>query len=202
MIFESYDFDKYGVGQFAELVYEIDSLSFNKFFKNKEHVINVLSNRKLWESDINNNQKFTFAILNDDKEFVGICMGAIGFNENYFKNILGSFLILNFMDAIKMSLIYFVDSFVLLHVGQNDFYIADIAISSLYRGKGYGKQSILDLIEMARDKGCDRVVLDVDVNNVGAFRLYESIGFKVYDKKSFKIPFLKKEMKSMEYKLK
>ncbi|MCQ2972247.1 MAG: GNAT family N-acetyltransferase [archaeon] len=202
MKFKPYDFDKYGVKQYAELVYEVDYRTFNIFYKNKEEAVKALSNRNLWDLKEHNDKEYVYAILDDDETLIGICNGTIGFNYNTFKSIIGLFFILKFKDAIKQSLILFLDSFVLVDVGPNDFYIGEIAIFSSQRGKGYGKTAILKLIEIAHEKGCDCVILDADFRNDGAYRLYKSIGFEVFDKKCFKIPFFKRGMRSMKYKLK
>ena len=55
------------------------------------------------------------------------------------------------------------------------------------------------IIEEAKEQGFKRVVLDVDLKNNKAFKLYESMGFKIFDKKSFKLGRVEKDTYSMEY---
>ena len=49
---------------------------------------------------------------------------------------------------------------------------------------------------------CKRVVLDADFRNDGAFRLYSSKGFKIFNRKSFGVPGKKRGMRNMELILK
>ena len=94
------------------------------------------------------------------------------------------------------------DNFVLVDVEEDDFYICELAICSNQRGKGYGTEALDQLIQLAKDLDCKRVVLDADFRNDGAFRLYSSKGFKIFNKKSFGIPGKKRGMRNMELILK
>ena len=94
------------------------------------------------------------------------------------------------------------DNFVLVDVEDDDFYICELAICSNQRGKGYGTKALDQLIQLARDLDCKRVVLDADFRNDGAFRLYSSKGFKIFNRKSFGIPGKKRGMRNMELILK
>ncbi|MBO6104403.1 MAG: GNAT family N-acetyltransferase, partial [Methanobrevibacter sp.] len=85
---------------------------------------------------------------------------------------------------------------------DDDFYICELAICSNQRGKGYGTEALNQLIQLAKDLDCRRVVLDADFRNDGAFRLYSSKGFKIFNRKSFGIPGKKRGMRNMELILK
>jgi Acetyltransferases, including N-acetylases of ribosomal proteins len=69
-------------------------------------------------------------------------------------------------------------------------------------GKGYGTEALDQLIRLAKDLDCKRVVLDADFRNDGAFRLYSSKGFKIFNRKSFGVPGKKRGMRNMELILK
>ena len=105
---------------------------------------------------------------------------------------------LKFTEALALSKVEFMDNFVLVDVEEDDFYICELAICSDKRGKGYGTEALNQLIQLARDLDCKRVVLDADFRNDGAFRLYNSKGFKVFNGKSFGIPSKKRGMRNME----
>jgi ribosomal protein S18 acetylase RimI-like enzyme len=47
-----------------------------------------------------------------------------------------------------------------------------------YRGRGYGRQMLQEIIHIARDKSDKPIMLDVDVTNERALGLYRSVGFE------------------------
>ncbi len=48
-----------------------------------------------------------------------------------------------------------------------------------YRGKGYGRQLLQEVIRIIRNEGLNEIMLDVDVHNTNALGLYLSIGFEI-----------------------
>jgi len=56
-------------------------------------------------------------------------------------------------------------------------YINNVAIDSLYRGKGYSKVLMQALIDDGIKKGVTEFTLEVRTSNLPANRLYESLGF-------------------------
>ena len=59
------------------------------------------------------------------------------------------------------------------------------------------QKSLKTWLIMLKKNGFKRVILDADFRNPKAKALYERLGFKVYNKKSF----LKRGMYNMEFKL-
>ena len=127
---------------------------------------------------------------------------AKGVQHSLLGDIKKQFKHLKFREALGLSKVSFMDNFVLVDVEDDDFYICELAICSSQRGKGYGTEALDQLIQLAKDLDCKRVVLDADFRNDGAFRLYSSKGFKVFNKKSFGIPGKKRGMRNMELVLK
>lgn len=60
----------------------------------------------------------------------------------------------------------------------DEAHITNIAIAPSYRGKGYGEILLLKLMELAIEKGAERITLEVRVSNESAKRLYHRLGFK------------------------
>jgi len=58
-------------------------------------------------------------------------------------------------------------------------FIYDIALDEDQRGKGYGKQTMLALEEVARELGLMTIGLHVFANNTAAMRLYKGLGYEV-----------------------
>ena len=74
--------------------------------------------------------------------------------------------------------------------------------NSVLRGRGIGRKVVCDVIDYARSKDYKRVTIDADFRNHGAKRLYEKIGFRVFNKKSVKIRNFERGMYNMELLLK
>ncbi len=58
-----------------------------------------------------------------------------------------------------------------------DAYINNVAIAEAYRGRGFGRRLLEDLIMNGLSKGILNYTLEVRVSNAPAIRLYESLGF-------------------------
>ena len=56
-------------------------------------------------------------------------------------------------------------------------YIMDIIVTGTHRGKGFGTALMNVAKEWAKEKECSFINLDVLVNNPGAIKLYEKLGF-------------------------
>ena len=59
----------------------------------------------------------------------------------------------------------------------------------------------MNVLEYAKSKNYDRVILDVDFRNESAKKLYESLGFKEFNKKRVKIGSFERGMYNMEFNL-
>lgn len=64
-------------------------------------------------------------------------------------------------------------------------YIAMLAVDNSYRRHQIGSNLVIKAIRMMIEQSCDEVVLETEITNVGALRLYENLGF-VRDKRLFK----------------
>ncbi len=56
-------------------------------------------------------------------------------------------------------------------------YIAMLAVHASMRKRGIGSQLVQLSVRAMRDGGCDEAVLETEVTNTGALRLYEGLGF-------------------------
>lgn len=61
----------------------------------------------------------------------------------------------------------------------NEFYIDSIAVAAIARGKGVGTELLQFAIDQAQQQDFKQVGLLVDLENPGAQKLYERIGFKL-----------------------
>ena len=56
-------------------------------------------------------------------------------------------------------------------------YIAMLAVDPDHRRHGLGRKLVTRNIDLMKDKGADEVMLETEVTNIAALRLYESLGF-------------------------
>lgn len=54
-------------------------------------------------------------------------------------------------------------------------HIEDVVVDSRYRGSGLGRKIVENLVEMAKTRGCYKVILDCDSNNAP---FYQKCGFR------------------------
>ena len=61
--------------------------------------------------------------------------------------------------------------------GVEDCWLEDVFVRESARGTGLGRALVEKALAVARERGCKRVELDVQSDNVGARALYTSVGF-------------------------
>lgn len=203
MIIKDLDPNLHDLERVAELVYDVDYRTFEYVFKSKEDGVKAITNALIQEFKEEKEDNFLFQVFFDDndfdeKEIIGMFNGGKGASHNYFKYILWLFKSLKFSQALPLAIVTFLDSFVLVSVKEDDFYITELAIHESQRGKGRGHEALDYLLKLGKELNCKRAVLDADFRNKGAFKLYSSYGFKVFNKKSFGI-FHKRGMYNMEF---
>ena len=103
--------------------------------------------------------------------------------------------------SLKLLIVDILDHFVICDIKKGDLYIAEIAIDESQRGKGLGRKVMQDIIDYAKSKNYNRIILDADFRNTGAKKLYESLGFKEFNKKRVKIGRFERGMYNMEFNL-
>lgn len=124
-------------------------------------------------------------VVTRDGEVIGILLYSCGQGHHKIQELKVLFRNLMVHDAFRFLLIDLKDSLVLSNLKKGDFYLAGVAVDEKVRGEGIGGLILDHALEMARERRCKRVVLDVALDNPGSKRLYGRKGFKVYNEKSF-----------------
>lgn len=175
----------------------------NKSVNNKDLDNKDKNNKNINSNNLNNNSKFYIILdendFDDEEDIIGIISLVKGKKGSLLKDILVTLKNLNLLDSLRFSFIYILDYFVLAKTLPDDIYLAEIAIDKSQRGKGMGTEILNIIIEAARKKRFKRVVLDAEFNNKGAIKLYKSLGFEIFDKKSIKLFKKERGMYNMEY---
>ncbi len=182
MKFEKLDIKKHSAHKVAELLYETDRVIFNFFYRNKFNTAKIVE--KLIILGDNSLGYENIYIVTQNELVIGVLLYSMG-THHKLGELKFHFQNLNLIDALKFFLIALKDSFILSHLKKCDFYLAGIAVDEEFRGQGVGSLILDKAINIARKKGCKRVVLDVSLDNIGAKRLYENTGFKVFNKRSY-----------------
>ena len=184
LIYETFNPEIHDVRHVARLVYDVDYRTFDMFFKSDNAAINAIS-KYLLKKDSN---EYFKVILDDENNIIGYL--SIYLHDSDHKLYLKS---------LRLYLVDILDHFVLCDIAENDLYLAEVAIDESQRGKGLGRKVVQDVLEYAKSKNYDRVILDADFRNKGAKRLYESLGFKEFNKKRVKIGSFERGMYNMEF---
>lgn len=209
LIIEGEDFEEYENCEYfdkskSKLYVVLDDTDFENYDSNniRNDIINNINDKYANSIDINidninktdgENQKY------NPKNIIGILQIIKGKKESLLGDIFYVMTKMKSLQALRFSYIYFLDSLVLANLNEDDLYIAEIAIDECKRGKGLGTKIIQKVIEKAKKQGFKRVVLDTDLRNTGAAKLYESIGFKKFDVKCSKLLNKDRGMYNMEY---
>jgi len=186
LIYEIFNPKIHDVNHVARLVYDVDYRTFDMFFKSDKQAIDAIS-KYLMKKKLNDYYK---VILDENRNIIGYVSMYLYEDDHEFH-----------LKSWKLFLVDILDYFVLCDIEKDDLYLAEIAIDESQRGKGLGKQVIFDVINFAKSKNFKRVILDADFRNKGAKKLYESIGFKEFNKKRVKIASFERGMHNMEFKL-
>lgn len=170
----------------AKLVYDVDFRTFDLLFKDKSKAISTIAN------DLKKHEPTgTFkVILNDDNEVIGMLMAYVSKRPLDLR-----------LKSLRLIIVDILDYFVLCDVKEGDLYLAEIAIDDSLRGQGMGSKVISDVIKYAKSRNLKRVTLDADFRNIGARKLYEIMGFKIFNKKRVKIGSFERGMYNMEFNL-
>ena len=183
LIYQSFNPQIHDVSKVAELVYDVDFRTFDLFYKDNKKAIKDIKKDLIRRK---NNELFK-VIINENNDITGII-------ECYTSKTGHSFNI----KPLRLFLVDILDYFVLCDIKGDDFYIAEIAVDKNLRGSGIGRSVLNDAIAYAKAHDFRRVILDVDFRNPGAKSLYESLGFKVFNKKRVKIAGFERGMYNME----
>ena len=178
MEYENFDSKIHDVNKIATLKYNVDFRTYDKLFDSKEKAIAALGKNLKKDECI--------MVIYDNKNIVGMLIAYTHDKQPK-----------THFNSLKLLIVSIWDHFVICDIKKDDLYIAELAIDESQRSKGYGTKVIKDVIDYAQKNGYKRVILDADFRNPKAKALYERLGFKVYNKKSF----LKRGMYNMEFKL-
>lgn len=178
------DINRHDLNEVSGLIYETDTEMYNFFFNRKENAVKIIK-KLLKEGNNSLGHEHTY-IITEDNRVLGLLVYSIGNETSRKEDYRAFFKVLNPWDALKFTIFDILDGLILSDLRENDYYLACVAVNENFRGRGIGTFILEKAKELASEEGCARIVLDVDLENEGALRLYEKSGFKTFNKKSIR----------------
>lgn len=185
------DINVHDTKKVSELIYFTDAHTYNRILKNKSSAINTLEKLVVEGNNSIGHENIHVVTEKANDKVLGVLVTSK--KDHYStKNEIKVFLkTLSLGDTLKFIILGIIDSMFLATLREGDFYLACVAVDEHTRGRGIGTFILNSAADMARHEGMNKMVLDVDLGNEGAQRLYERFGFKIFNKKS--IPWFRGE---------
>lgn len=178
MDYQTFNPDIHDSRKVASLIYDVDYRTFDHLFTSRDKAVSAI------EKSLRKDE--CLKVIFDDGQLIGM----LRFYTHDKKSK-------THFNSLKLLIVDIMDYFVVCDIGKGDFYIAEFAIDKKCRSKGYGTKVLNDIIDYAAENSYKRIILDADFRNPKARALYEKMGFKVFNKKSF----LKRGMYNMELRI-
>lgn len=115
-----------------------------------------------------------------DNQIAGLVIGYKGKSYSRLKtliDLLSQFKLTQILNYIIISSQLF-DSAYTPYLEEDDFYVSVIVVGEEYRNRGIGSFLLRETKLIAKEKGCKKIVLEVDRDNENAIKLYNKLGFK------------------------
>lgn len=203
MNYSKCDIHKHNLVDIAELIYQTEPELTKMFFgKNKTKAIQRIVNliKKRFNSFSYNN----ILLANENEKVFGILIGSSGKEIDKVEEWKVISKTLDFFGKIRLILFdkLIVNRFLTSEIQEDEYYIGVLCVNKKYQKKGIGKNLILKAKNIAQEKKCSRMILDVSKNNENAIKFYKNMGFNIYDEVTHRIFFRKISVLKMELRLK
>ena len=140
-----------------------------------------------------------------DNVIAGLIIGYAGKSYSKIKTLLDLLFKLRLTQILNYLIIssQLFDTAYTPYLEEDDFYISVIVVDEQYRNQGIGTLLLNHAVEIAREKECKKIVLDVDKDNEIAQSLYKKFGFIcLREKPQNKISSDSDNFQTMQYNLK
>lgn len=200
MKLEKIDLNKHDTYKVSKLIYETDATLFDFFYRDKHKAIQKIERLVRAGNNTMGYERIMVVTPDNNNQVRGVLLYSCGQAEENEINILLENL--NCLDVLKFKVMDWLEKYFLTDLKENDFYLASLAVNEKCRGKGIGSFIIQKALMIAKEYGFERAVLDVDIDNKGAYKLYKRLGFTIFNKKSINWFNNEKGVFHMECKLK
>ncbi|MCK9152566.1 GNAT family N-acetyltransferase [Methanobacterium alcaliphilum] len=192
------DVTKHDTLKVAELIYFTDAHTYKRILKNKAQAISKIE-KLVIEGNNSIGYENVFVVTEEDDQVLGVLVVSKDNLSSTRSEIKAFWKVFSLRDTIRFTILDLIDAVFLAKLKHGDFYLACVAVDENCRGLGIGTFILDSALKIARSEGMQKVVLDVDIENKGAKRLYERFGFKIFGKNT--LPWIngEKGMFHLEY---
>jgi ribosomal protein S18 acetylase RimI-like enzyme len=145
--------------------------TFNFYFNNKKNAVKRIEKIINARNNCYGHEKIY--VVNEGNQVYGVLVTSTSEEEDIINDFKVYLRTLSLKDTIKFILLEIVDWIFLAKLKGHDYYLSAVAVAIGCRGKGIGTFIVKKSLKLAREKGCKRVVLDVDQDNTSALNLYK-----------------------------
>ena len=200
MKFVKLNIHKHDLNKVAELIYETELSIFRPLIGKNRKIATQNIKKLIKEGNNTFGHEHIYVVSDKNEDVFGILVSFCGKETSMWNDFKAYFKVLEFYSFLKYVVKgTLINELLTASVGKDEYYLSNIAADSSHRGQGIGTYILENAFNVAEKKGCRRVILDVTLDNVGASRLYERFGFKVYGKKNPKWIFKGKGTFNMEH---
>lgn len=125
-------------------------------------------------------------VLEDNNRAVGFLLGFPGAKIDGLQTALFArlFLVYGLISTVRMigRMLPLVN---VLETQTDEYYISNVGVAPEFRGRGYGTRLMTFAEEQAHRAGIHKCSLTVNVQNAGAIRLYERLGYEIVSTRHF-----------------
>ncbi len=183
MKFEPLNTEQHDLGKVSKLIYETELEIFRSIIgKDETEAINNLESLIKAGDNLFGSENI-HVVSDGDHGVLGILVSFRGKDVGFWKDLKAYSRILDFPDLLRY--IFkgtLIDGLLTARVGQEDYYLSNVAVDPDFRGQGIGTCIMENALKLAENKGCPRVVLNVTLKNKKALKFYKRFGFKVTGK--------------------
>jgi ribosomal protein S18 acetylase RimI-like enzyme len=187
MKFTNFDIDNHDLHKVADLIFETEPDVFSLLFgQKKEKALKRIKNIvKIGDNSFGYNNIY---VAIDKDQIHGL---TIIYKGGDIDRKLESERISDALDFLGVIRLTFFDKILLNRlltskISVNDLYVSNVCVDKESRGKGIGKFLLKNILDYAKREKCNRIIIDVSIDNIVAVGLYKKFGFKLnYKKKSF-----------------
>ena len=200
MRFSKLNIAKNDLNEVSRLIYETELKIFRSLLGKDENEATENIKKLIIAGNNTFGHEHIYVVSDENDEMLGILVSFCGRETSFWNDFKAYFKVLDFYSFLKYVVKgTLINELLTASVGKNDYYLSNIAVDPNHRGQGIGTFILENAFKVAKKKGCRRVILDVTFGNLGASRLYERFGFKVYGKKDPKLIFKGKGTYNMEH---
>jgi len=187
MEFKKLDTSKHDLNKVSMLIYETELELVQSLFGKNQKKAQENIKKLIYTGENSFGHDKIYVVTGENEDVLGIMVSYLGDEIKVSKDIKAFLKAMNIIEFLKLALIgSMLSKLLLADIKRDDYYLSNISVDKTHRSKGIGSFMLEKSSELARNKRASRLILDVNIDNERALRLYERFGFRVYDKKSIK----------------